>query len=58
MLLKQVFKTLIVSEGKLLYVALVLVTEWLNLKKLAKVVGVKKFALAEPHEVEKRLVIF
>lgn len=51
---EQVFKTLIVSDGKSLYAALVPVTEWLNLKKPAKAVGVKKLEMAEPHLVEKK----
>jgi len=49
----SVFKTLLVSDGKQLYVAVVPVTHNLSFKKAAKHFGVKKLCMAEPKEAEK-----
>lgn len=49
---KQVFKTLVVqSSNDELVVAIICVTNKLNLKALAKVLGVKKVKMAEPQAV-------
>ena len=52
---KQVFKTLVVSTGAKteLAVAIIPVSHQLNLKTVAKSLGVKKVAMAIPAEAEK-----
>lgn len=45
---EKIFKTLAVSDGKQLYVGIVPVLKHLNLKALAKSLGVKKLAMADP----------
>ncbi|WP_022660231.1 Cys-tRNA(Pro) deacylase [Paucidesulfovibrio longus] len=49
----RVFKTLVVGEGKTLFVAVVPVLRQLDLKCLARAVGVKKVAMAEVGLVER-----
>ncbi|WP_432734561.1 Cys-tRNA(Pro) deacylase [Maridesulfovibrio sp. FT414] len=49
----RVFKTLVAASGKDLYVAVVPVMKMLDLKLLAKAVGVKKAAMADVKIVEK-----
>lgn len=51
---KQVFKTLVVSDSKALYVGIVPVTGSLDLKQLAKALGVKKLAMADPKQVQSK----
>jgi Cys-tRNA(Pro)/Cys-tRNA(Cys) deacylase len=52
--LQQVFKTLVVDTGHgVLAVALVPVDQQLNLKLLAKALGVKKVAMADPAAVSR-----
>jgi Cys-tRNA(Pro)/Cys-tRNA(Cys) deacylase len=50
---EQVFKTLLVSDEKLLYVAIVPVTGKLNLKRAAQALAVKKLRMATPQEAER-----
>lgn len=50
---EQVFKTLLVSDEKTLYVAIVPVTGKLNLKRTAAALKVKKLRMAEPKEAER-----
>ena len=49
---EKVFKTLIVTDGKDLFVGIVPVSTQLNLKRMAKVVGVKKLSMADAKKVE------
>ena len=50
----RVFKTLVVKlDGKALAVGIVPVTASLNMKQVAKALGAKKAAMAEPAEVER-----
>ena len=49
---KSVFKTLVVQGEKSLAVGIVPVSSKLNLKSVAKALGVKKVAMAEPKNVE------
>ncbi|MGE4291765.1 MAG: Cys-tRNA(Pro) deacylase [Desulfovibrio sp.] len=49
----RVFKTLVAGEGRALFVAVVPVSRQLDLKLLAKAVGVKKTAMAEVALVER-----
>lgn len=50
----RVFKTLVVSlDGKTLAVAVVPVTRQLNLKQVARALGAKKAAMAEPEAVSR-----
>ncbi|MBM6550667.1 Cys-tRNA(Pro) deacylase [Marinomonas ostreistagni] len=49
----QVFKTLLVSDEKALYVAIVPVTGKLNLKRTAAALKLKKVRMAEPKEAER-----
>lgn len=48
-----VYKTLVTADGKNLFVAIVPVMKRLDLKSLAKAVGVKKLAMADIKVVEK-----
>ena len=48
---EQVFKTLIVTDGKNLYVAVLPVSNQLNLKLMAKALGLKKIMLADKQQV-------
>ncbi|MBR9728479.1 Cys-tRNA(Pro) deacylase [Shewanella intestini] len=51
---QQVFKTLVVkTDTQQLVVAIVPVSSSLNLKRIAKAVGVKKVQMAEPAQVER-----
>lgn len=50
---QQVFKTLLVSDEKNLYVAIVPVTGKLNLKRTAAALKLKKVRMAEPKEAER-----
>lgn len=47
----RVFKTLVVTDGKHLYVGVLPVSNQLNLKLMAKALGVKKIAMADKHQV-------
>lgn len=49
----SVFKTLLVSDEKHFFVAIVPVTGTLNLKRAAAALGVKKLRMAEPKEAER-----
>lgn len=49
---EKVFKTLVVTDGKDLFVGIVPVSTQLNLKLMAKAVGVKKITMAETQKVE------
>ncbi|OUR78528.1 aminoacyl-tRNA deacylase [Marinomonas sp. 42_23_T18] len=49
----SVFKTLMVSDGKSLFVAIIPVTHTLSLKKAAAHFGVKKLAMAELNTAQK-----
>ncbi|MCV2402014.1 Cys-tRNA(Pro) deacylase [Marinomonas sp. C2222] len=49
----SVFKTLLVSDDKQFFVAIVPVTGTLNLKRAASVFEVKKLRMAEPKEAER-----
>ena len=49
---EQIFKTLVVSSGKELAVAVVPVTNHLSLKKVAKAWGVKSAELADPKKAQ------
>lgn len=49
---KSVFKTLVVQSDKMMAIGIVPVTSTLNLKSMAKALGVKKVAMAEPKNVE------
>lgn len=49
----HVFKTLMVSDGKALYVAIIPVTHTLNLKKAAAHFGVKKLLMADANLAQK-----
>ena len=48
----KVFKTLVVTDGNALFVGIVPVSLQLNLKLMAKAVGVKKLSMAEAKTVE------
>jgi len=50
---QRVFKTLVVKSENSLFVAIVPVSSKLSLKELAKVLGVKKIAMADTKIVEK-----
>ena len=50
---ESVFKTLLVTDEKLLYVTVIPVTHTLSLKKAAKQFNVKKLRMADPKEAEK-----
>ncbi|SDC17846.1 Cys-tRNA(Pro) deacylase [Acinetobacter boissieri] len=49
----EVFKTLLVSDGKNYYVAILPVSHQLNLKKIAAALGCKKLVLAEAKDAER-----
>jgi Cys-tRNA(Pro)/Cys-tRNA(Cys) deacylase len=49
---KSVFKTLVVQSDKMMAVGIVSVSSKLNLKNMAKALGVKKVAMAQPKDVE------
>jgi Cys-tRNA(Pro)/Cys-tRNA(Cys) deacylase len=49
----RVFKTLVVAAGSELVVAVLPVAHQLNLKRLAKALGVKKTAMADVRQVER-----
>ena len=49
---KSVFKTLVVQSDKMMAVGIVPVISTLNLKSMAKALGVKKVAMADPKNVE------
>lgn len=51
--LAEVFKTLLVTDDKQYYVAILPVHVQLNLKKVATVVGCKKLHMAEPKDAER-----
>ncbi|NSM10008.1 Cys-tRNA(Pro) deacylase [Moraxella bovoculi] len=48
-----VFKTLLVTDGKAYFVAILPVCHLLNLKKMATAVGVKKLVMANPADAER-----
>ncbi|MGK8249953.1 Cys-tRNA(Pro) deacylase [Moraxella lacunata] len=48
-----VFKTLLVTDGKAYFVAILPVCHLLNLKKMANAVGVKKLVMANPSDAER-----
>ncbi len=50
---ERVFKTLVVANGRDLFVAIVPVLKFLDLKQLAKAAGVKKVAMADIKVVER-----
>lgn len=50
---QRVFKTLVVSDGKTLYVGIIPVTQQLDLKKVAQAVGAKKVGMADIKLVER-----
>lgn len=50
---QSIFKTLLVSDGKQLYVAIIPVTHTLSLKKAAAHFGVKKLTMADANEAQK-----
>ena len=47
----QVFKTLIVTDGKKLYVGVLPVSSQLNLKLMAKALGLKRITMADKQQV-------
>lgn len=49
----RVFKTLVVTAGEALHVAIVPVSRQLDLKSLARVAGVKRFAMAPSDAAER-----
>ncbi|MFC0820860.1 Cys-tRNA(Pro) deacylase [Moraxella marmotae] len=49
----EVFKTLLATDGKAFFVAILPVDCRLNLKKLAAAVGVKKLQMANPDDAER-----
>lgn len=49
---EQVFKTLVVSDNNRLFVGIIPVSNQLNLKLMAQVLGVKKVRMAEKRRVE------
>lgn len=49
----EVFKTLLVTDGKAYFVAILPVCHLLNLKKIATAVGVKKLIMANPADAER-----
>lgn len=49
----SVFKTLLVTDGKAYFVAILPVCHLLNLKKMATAVGVKKLVMANPADAER-----
>lgn len=50
---EKVFKTLIVTDGTELFVGIVPVSKQLNLKLMAKAVGVKKISMADTQKVQR-----
>lgn len=50
---EEVFKTLLVSDDKNYYVAVLPVTHQLSLKKMASAVGAKKLHMADPKDAER-----
>lgn len=48
-----VFKTLLVTDGRTYFVAVLPVDHLLNLKKMASAVGVKKLTMANPADAER-----
>ncbi len=50
---ESVFKTLLVSDGKNLFVSIIPVTHTLSLKKAAAHFGVKKLVMANPNDAQK-----
>lgn len=50
---EEVFKTLMVTDGKNYFVALLPVNHQLNLKKVAVAVGCKKLQMANPKDAER-----
>lgn len=50
---EEVFKTLLVTDDKNYYVAILPVHHLLNLKKVAAAVGVKKVHMADPKDAER-----
>ena len=49
----EVFKTLLVTDSKNYYVAVLPVAHQLNLKKIAAAVGAKKLQMADPKDAER-----
>ena len=50
---REVFKTLLVTDSKNFYVAVLPVAHQLSLKKIAAAVGAKKIQMAEPKDAER-----
>ena len=50
---EEVFKTLLVTEEKNYFVAILLVYYQLNLKKVAQAVGAKKLKMSDPKDAER-----
>lgn len=50
---ETVFKTLLVTDSKITFVAILPVDCMLNLKKMATAVGVKKLQMANPNDAER-----
>ncbi|NNG80554.1 Cys-tRNA(Pro) deacylase [Acinetobacter sp. ANC 5378] len=50
---KEVFKTLLVTDDKTYYVAVLPVAHQLSLKKIAAAVGAKKLHMADPKDAER-----
>lgn len=50
---REVFKTLLVTDSKNFYVAVLPVAHQLSLKKIAAAVGAKKLQMAEPKDAER-----
>lgn len=49
----EVFKTLLTTDSKQYFVAILPVQNMLNLKKMASAVGVKKLSMANPNDAER-----
>lgn len=49
----EVFKTLLTTDSKQYFVAILPVQNTLNLKKMASAVGVKKLSMANPNDAER-----
>lgn len=50
---EEVFKTLLITDGKQFYVSVLPVSHQLNLKKVAQALGCKKVVMADLHDAER-----